>query len=113
MKMKYFGLPETKLFHFHRIFKNGGVGRGVQANPPEPPLDLPLLICFSTMKRGMQCIQDNTYNCSTELHQLVGPAIMEILRHSSDVCTPSLYSSNLFQHNEERYAVYPGQYLQL
>ena len=42
------------------------------------------------MKRGMQCIQDNTYNCSTELHQLVGPAIMEILRHSSDLC-PDLW----------------------
>ena len=24
MKMKQFGLTETKLFHFHRIFKNGG-----------------------------------------------------------------------------------------
>ena len=27
MKIKYFGLTETKFFHFHRIFKNG-VGRG-------------------------------------------------------------------------------------
>ena len=24
--MKSFGLTETKLFHFHRIFKNGGGG---------------------------------------------------------------------------------------
>ena len=28
MKMKFFGLTETKLFHFHRIFKNGGGGGG-------------------------------------------------------------------------------------
>ena len=28
MKMKEFGLTETKLFHSHRIFK-----RGIQANP--------------------------------------------------------------------------------
>ena len=28
MKMKQFGLTETKLFHFHRISKNGGAGRG-------------------------------------------------------------------------------------
>ena len=28
MKMKYFGLTESKLFHFHRIFKNGGGGGG-------------------------------------------------------------------------------------
>ena len=37
MKMELFGLTETetKLFHFHRIFKNGGGGGGgmVQANP--------------------------------------------------------------------------------
>ena len=33
-----FGLIKTKLFHFHRIFKNGGGG------PPEPPLDPPLLL---------------------------------------------------------------------
>ena len=32
VKMKLFGLTETKLFHFYRIFKNGG-GEGVQANP--------------------------------------------------------------------------------
>ena len=31
MKMKYFGLTETKLLHFHRIFKNGGGGAS------EPP----------------------------------------------------------------------------
>ena len=35
MKMKYFGLTETKLFHFHRIFekRGGGGGSGVRANP--------------------------------------------------------------------------------
>ena len=39
--MKYFGLTETKLFHFHRIFKNGGWGGG-SSEPHEPPLDPPL-----------------------------------------------------------------------
>ena len=42
MKMKYFGLTETKLFYFHGIFKNGGRGGG-SSEPPEPPLD-PLLL---------------------------------------------------------------------
>ena len=28
MKMKQFGLSETKFYHFHRIFKNGGGGGG-------------------------------------------------------------------------------------
>ena len=32
MKMKQFGLTETKLFHFHRILKTGG-GEGFQAYP--------------------------------------------------------------------------------
>ena len=43
MKMTQFGLTKTKLFHFHRIFKNGGGGGGVgSSHPPEPPLDPPL-----------------------------------------------------------------------
>ena len=29
MKMKAFGLTETKLFHFHMIFKNRGKGVGL------------------------------------------------------------------------------------
>ena len=33
MKMKLFGLSETKLFHLHRIFKKTGAGRMVRANP--------------------------------------------------------------------------------
>ena len=41
MKMKQFGLTETKLFHFHRIFKNGG-GEWGSSEPFEPPLDPPL-----------------------------------------------------------------------
>ena len=49
--MKSFGVTETKLFHFHRIFKNGGgvgegAGRGFDrvglSKPPEPHLDPPL-----------------------------------------------------------------------
>ena len=28
MKMRQFGFTETKLFHLHRIFKNGGGGGG-------------------------------------------------------------------------------------
>ena len=30
---KKIGLTETKLFHFHRIFKNGG-GKGGSSEPP-------------------------------------------------------------------------------
>ena len=45
MKMKKFGLTETKLFHFHRIFKNGGQGGG-PSERPEPPLDPPLLSSY-------------------------------------------------------------------
>ena len=37
MKMKKFGLVETKLFHFHRILKNGG-GEGGSSEQPEPSL---------------------------------------------------------------------------
>ena len=42
--MKSFGRTETKLFHVHRIFKNGGgEDREVGSlEPPEPPLDLSL-----------------------------------------------------------------------
>ena len=28
MKMKEFGLTETKFFHFHGVFENGGRGGG-------------------------------------------------------------------------------------
>ena len=42
--MKYFGLAETKLFHFHRIFKNGDRGgEEGSSEPPEIPLDLPFV----------------------------------------------------------------------
>ena len=33
MKIKYFGLTETKLFHFHRIFKTRGAGKGSERTP--------------------------------------------------------------------------------
>ena len=42
--MKYFGLIETKIFHFHGIFKGvcvGGGGGGGFKRTPEPPLDPP------------------------------------------------------------------------
>ena len=39
MKIKKISLPEAKLFHFHRIFKNGDVEGGAS----EPPLDPPLI----------------------------------------------------------------------
>ena len=35
---------ETKLFHFHRIFKNGG-GEGIE--PPEPTLDPSLIFTLN------------------------------------------------------------------
>ena len=39
MKMKLFGLTETKLFHFHRMFKSDGRGGGSSESPelPLPP----------------------------------------------------------------------------
>ena len=37
MKMKYFGLTETKSLHFHRIFKNGGRGGGLGGFKSDPP----------------------------------------------------------------------------
>ena len=36
MNMKYFGLSETKLFHLHRIFKNGGQGGGFKKTHMNP-----------------------------------------------------------------------------
>ena len=41
MKIKEFGLTETKLFHFDRILKSRGQGGG-SSDSPEPPLDPPL-----------------------------------------------------------------------
>ena len=35
------GGGETKLFHYHRIFQNGGM-EGGSSEPPKPPLDPPL-----------------------------------------------------------------------
>ena len=40
-KCNNFGLTETKLFHFHRIFKNVWWGGG-PSKPLTPPLDPPL-----------------------------------------------------------------------
>ena len=38
IKMKLFGLTKTKLFHFQRIFKNGGGAQ--RGSPLDPPLHL-------------------------------------------------------------------------
>ena len=43
MKMKLFGLIKTKLFHFHRIFKNGRQGGGSSELPMDPPLNYYLI----------------------------------------------------------------------
>ena len=40
MKMKYFGLTETKIFHFIGYLKMGRRGGGSRETP-EPPLDPP------------------------------------------------------------------------
>ena len=40
MKMKQFGLAETKLFHFQRIFKNGRHGGGSLEPPLGPPISV-------------------------------------------------------------------------
>ena len=49
MKMKQFGLTESKSFHSHRIFKNGGGGGGGLSKPSEPPLDPPLRRIYEYM----------------------------------------------------------------
>ena len=43
MKMKLFGLTETKLFHVHRILKKNGGGEAGRGESSESPLDPPLL----------------------------------------------------------------------
>ena len=65
---------ETKLFHFHRMFKKGG---GASTEPPEPPLDLPLKgvvyvhrqsgpCHFPTfVPRLKKCFKRNSYKSST------------------------------------------------
>ena len=58
MESKEFGLIETKLFHFHRIFENKGYlktggGEGGSSEPPDTPLDPPLNLKFK-LKRQIQ-----------------------------------------------------------
>ena len=43
MRMKQFGLPETKLFPFNRIFKNGGGGGGLKQTPSGSATDYTLI----------------------------------------------------------------------
>ena len=50
MKMKQFGLTETKLFHFHRTFKNvGGVGVQAKENNSISIYAFCLILCMFTM----------------------------------------------------------------
>ena len=41
----------------------------------------------------MQCIQDNTFNCSSEVYQQVGLVVMEILHHQSPDLCPDVWCS--------------------
>ena len=58
-------LTETKLFHFHRIFKNGeGAGRGVegvQANPLNP------LCTYSWSRAAMSLVRRLESECQVKL----------------------------------------------
>ena len=56
MKMKKNGLTETKLFHFHRVFKNGDE-EGGSIEPPEPPLDPPLIIPVRKLGRSIWYVE--------------------------------------------------------
>ena len=60
--MKSFGLTETKLFHFHRIFRNWGWGwRGSS----EPPLDLPpplQILCYNSFSSTKLSLYQNAGN---------------------------------------------------
>ena len=49
--MKSFGLTKTKLFHFHRIFKNGGWGGGL-CEPPEPLWICQCVVILKEVARG-------------------------------------------------------------
>ena len=50
MKLNWFSLTETKLFHFHRTFKDGGQRGWGTCEPPESPLDPPLILHFLLYK---------------------------------------------------------------
>ena len=61
MKMKYFGLTDTKLFHFHRILKKGAGGGGVRANANAQTF---LRLCLS------QISEDRRLNTKFEIQRL-------------------------------------------
>ena len=48
VKMKQFGLTETKLFH--SIFQSGGSGGGTKQNTMDPPLNTALVITHFSFK---------------------------------------------------------------
>ena len=68
MKMKKFGLNETKLFHCHGIFKNWGWGGG-SSKPPEPPLDPPLVYHQKTVFDEPTCIHMWYYQVGAQSFQ--------------------------------------------
>ena len=64
MIMKYFGLTETKLLHFHRIFQKRGWGGGL-LETPESTLDLPLHLC-SLMGQGFNDSSDGRFRIGSD-----------------------------------------------
>ena len=69
MKMRQFGLTETKLFHFHRLFKNGGGGGGAGTKVRTNPLNLlwirhcnPTRCVSMCVKTGISINASDKYN---------------------------------------------------
>ena len=92
MKMKWFVLTETKLFHFHEIFKEGGGGLN---EPFEPPLDPPLHLTFPRLEEDSFCL----------FYQLNKYVIKTIFSHVTQYClnqTARNYES-IFSLKCERY----------
>ena len=77
MKMKYFGLTETKLFCFHWIFKNGERESGSSETPDsplDPPLDPPLDIFRNVMGHTWVTVDDSCWLCRHCRHSVTRAA---------------------------------------